>query len=37
MQMVRRNQQAEKLREEIKALEGKLGLPPEKAQEGAEK
>ena len=37
MQMVRRNQQAEKLRGEIKALEGKLGLPPEKAQEGAEK
>jgi uncharacterized caspase-like protein len=37
MQMVRRNQQAEKLREEIKALEGKLGLPPEKSQEGAEK
>jgi uncharacterized caspase-like protein len=37
MQMVRRNQQADKLREEIKALEGKLGLPPEKAQEGAEK
>jgi uncharacterized caspase-like protein len=37
MQMVRRNQQAEKLREEIKTLEGKLGLPPEKVQEGAGK
>jgi uncharacterized caspase-like protein len=37
MQMVRRNQQVQKLREEIKSLEGKLGLPPEKAQEGAEK
>jgi hypothetical protein len=37
MQMVRRNQQVQKLREEIKTLEGKLGLPPEKAQEGAEK
>jgi uncharacterized caspase-like protein len=37
MQMVRRNQQAEKLREQIKTLEGKLGLPAEPAQEGAAK
>ena len=33
MQMVRRNQQAEKLREEIKALEGKLGITAEKTED----
>ena len=36
MQMVRRGQEQKKLREEISTLEGKLGIPAEKA-EGAEK
>ena len=35
MQMVRRDQEQKKLREQITTLEGKLGIPPEKTEDAA--